>query len=246
MALLETRGLTKRFGGLVAVNRVSLAVAEGEILGLVGPNGAGKTVFLNCVAGALRPDEGQVLFGDAEVTGSPAERMCHRGLARTFQMPQPFPAMTALDTVLVAAQFGARHDGIPPRQLARQCLAQVEFPHPETTLVSGLNTVELKRLDLARAIASRPKLLLLDELAAGLMTGQLKPLMEIIRRLRDGGISIIMVEHVMPTIMGLCDRLAVLRQGEKIADGETRAVARDPVVIEAYLGERHAADAAGH
>jgi branched-chain amino acid transport system ATP-binding protein len=112
--------------------------------------------------------------------------------------------------------------------------------------VSGLNTVELKRLDLARALASRPKLLLLDELAAGLMTGQLSPLMDIIRRVRDSGVTIIMVEHVMPTIMGLCDRLAVLRQGEKIADGPTREVARDPVVIEAYLGERHKRDAASH
>jgi len=138
MALLETHGLTKRFGGLVAVNRVSLSVSQGEILGLVGPNGAGKTVFLNCVAGMVRPDEGRVIFQGADTTGSAAERMCHHGLARTFQMPQPFPRMTALDTVLVAAQFGAPTDGTPPRELARQCLAQVEFPHPETTPVSGL------------------------------------------------------------------------------------------------------------
>ncbi len=246
MALLETHGLTKRFGGLIAVHRVSLKLEEGEILGLVGPNGAGKTVFLNCVAGHFRPDEGRVVLRGIDTTGSPAERLCHAGLARTFQMPQPFPRMTALETVLVAAQFGAPHNGVAARELARQCLTQVAFPHPETTPVSGLNTVELKRLDLARALASRPKVLLLDELAAGLMTGQLRPLMEIIRRIRDSGVSIIMVEHVMPTIMGLCDRLAVLRQGEKIADGPTRDVARDPVVIEAYLGEKHSTDAAGH
>ncbi len=246
MALLETHGLTKRFGGLVAVNRVSLGVNQGEILGLVGPNGAGKTVFLNCIAGMLRPDDGRVSFQGADTTGATAERMCHLGLARTFQMPQPFPRMTALDTVLVAAQFGAPGNGMAPRELARRCLVQVAFPHPETTPVSGLNTVELKRLDLARALASRPTLLLLDELAAGLMTGQLSPLMDIIRRVRDSGVTIIMVEHVMPTIMGLCDRLAVLRQGEKIADGPTREVARDPVVIEAYLGERHKRDAASH
>jgi branched-chain amino acid transport system ATP-binding protein len=246
MALLETQGLTKRFGGLVAVNRVSLSVDEGEILGLVGPNGAGKTVFLNCIAGMLRPDDGRVLFQGNDATGSAAERMCHMGLARTFQMPQPFPRMTALDTVLVAAQFGASGNGLAPRELARQCLEQVAFPHPESTPVSGLNTVELKRLDLARALASRPKLLLLDELAAGLMTGQLGPLMDIIRRVRDSGVTIIMVEHVMPTIMGLCSRLAVLRQGEKIADGPTQDVARDPAVIEAYLGAKRSADAAGH
>ncbi len=246
MTILETHGLTKRFGGLVAVNRVSLSVNEGEILGLVGPNGAGKTVFLNCVAGMVRPDEGRVAFQGQDATGSAAERMCHLGLARTFQMPQPFPRMTALDTVLVAAQFGAPSDGASPRERARLCLEQVAFPYPATTLVSGLNTVELKRLDLARALASQPKLLLLDELAAGLMTGQLGPLMDIIRRVRDSGVSIIMVEHVMPTIMGLCSRLAVLRQGEKIADGPTREVARDPAVIEAYLGEKHSTDAAGH
>lgn len=244
--LLETHGLTKRFGGLVAVNRVSLSANDGEILGLVGPNGAGKTVFLNCLAGMLRPDEGRVVFHGADTTGWAAERMCHLGLARTFQMPQPFPRMTALDSVLVAAQFGAPANGMAPLERARQCLTLVAFPHPETTPVSGLNTVELKRLDLARALASRPTLLLLDELAAGLMTGQLGVLMEIIRRVRDSGVTIIMVEHVMPTIMGLCDRLAVLRQGEKIADGPTREVARDPAVIEAYLGEKHSGDAAGH
>jgi branched-chain amino acid transport system ATP-binding protein len=246
VALLETHDLTKRFGGLLAVNRVSLSLEEGEILGLVGPNGAGKSVFLSCVAGALRPDEGRVVFHGVDTTGSTADRMCHQGLARTFQMPQPFPRMTALETVMVAAQFGAPQNGMAAGELARQCLNQVEFPHPGATPVSGLNTVELKRLDLARALASRPKVLLFDELAAGLMTGQLRPLMDIIRRIRDGGVSIIMVEHVMPTIMGLTSRLAVLRQGEKIADGPTRDVARDPAVIEAYLGEKHAADAAGH
>lgn len=203
-------------------------------------------MFLNTVAGAFRPDDGRVIFRGQDVTGAPAERMCHLGLARTFQMPQPFPRMTAFETVLVAAQFGAARDGLAPAELARRCLMQVAFPHAESTPVSGLNTVELKRLDLARALASRPKLLLLDELAAGLMTGQLGAFMEIIRGIRDSGVAIIMVEHVLPTIMGLCTRLAVLRQGEKIADGPTREVARDPAVIEAYLGEKHSANAADH
>ncbi|TMF11137.1 MAG: ABC transporter ATP-binding protein [Chloroflexi bacterium] len=238
MAILQSRQLTKRFGGLVAVNRVSLAVEEGSIFGLVGPNGAGKSVFLNCVAGAQRPDDGRVIFRDQDTTGSPAERLCHLGLSRTFQIPQPFPRMTAIDTVLVAAHFGSPTDGVPPLEQARRSLRFVDFPHPEGTPVSGLNTVELKRLDLARALASRPKLLLLDELAAGLMTGQLGALEDILRKIRDSGVTIIMVEHVIRTILGLCDRLAVLRQGEKIADGPTREVAGDPAVIEAYLGQR--------
>jgi branched-chain amino acid transport system ATP-binding protein len=239
VAILTTRQLTKRFGGLVAVNRVSLTVEEGSIFGLVGPNGAGKSVFLNCVAGALRPDDGRVVFRDQDTTGSQAERLCHLGLSRTFQIPQPFPRMTAIDTVLVAAYFGSPSDGLPPLEVARQSLRFVEFPHPENTPVSGLNTVELKRLDLARALASKPKLLLLDELAAGLMTGQLGALEDVLRKIRDSGVTIIMVEHVIRTILGLCDRLAVLRQGEKIADGPTKDVAGDPAVIEAYLGERH-------
>ena len=150
MAILQSRQLTKRFGGLVAVNRVSLAVEEGSIFGLVGPNGAGKSVFLNCVAGAQRPDDGRVIFRDQDTTGSPAERLCHLGLSRTFQIPQPFPRMTAIDTVLVAAHFGSPTDGVPPLEQARRSLRFVDFPHPEGTPVSGLNTVELKRLDLCR------------------------------------------------------------------------------------------------
>lgn len=239
--ILETQGLVKRFGGLVAVNEVSLAVEEGEIFGLVGPNGAGKTVLINCIAGSLRPDGGRVFFRGADTTGWTPERKCRLGLSRTFQIPQPFPRLSALENVLVAAQFGAprgaRRDALAR---ARECLALVEFSRGEDAPASGLNTVELKRLDLARALASVPRLLLLDELAAGLMTGQLGELMRVIRRVRETGVTIVMVEHIMPTILGLCERLAVLHYGVKLADGPTREVARDPRVIDAYLGERRA------
>jgi branched-chain amino acid transport system ATP-binding protein len=242
MPLLETRDLAKRFGGLVAVSRVSLSVEEGEIYGLVGPNGAGKSVLLGCISGALRPNDGAVLFRGAETTGWSAERMCRFGLARTFQIPQPFPRLSVLENVLVSAQFGGPPGSAEdPVAVARECLAFVRFPRAEDTPALGLNTVELKRLDLARALASRPALLLLDELAAGLMTGQLDELMDILRAVRERGVTIVMVEHVMRTILGLCDRLAVLHYGEKIADGPTREVARDPRVVDAYLGERHVA-----
>jgi branched-chain amino acid transport system ATP-binding protein len=238
VSILEINGVTKRFGGLVAVNDVSLSVDEAEIYGLIGPNGAGKSVLLNCIAGASRPDEGRIIFAGHDTTGWSPERMCHAGLARTFQIPRPFPRMTALETVLVAAEFGAARGSRSVLHEAHRGLERVAFPHADATRVVELNAVDLKRLDLARALASRPSLLLLDELAAGLMTGQLGGLMSVIRDIRASGVAVIMVEHVLPTILGLCDRLAVLDFGKKIADGSTDEVANDEGVVDAYLGGR--------
>jgi branched-chain amino acid transport system ATP-binding protein len=237
MNILETEQLTKRFGGLVAVDRISMHVEPGEILGLIGPNGAGKTTFLNAIAGLGPPSAGTVRLMGEDTTGFSPEQMCHRGLSRTFQIPRPFPKMTVLENVMVAAAFGSpekkRRDAVGH---SRGWLEFVEFSQPADTLSETLNTVQLKRIDLARALAGDPRLLLLDELASGLTEGELAELMGIIRKIREKGITIIMVEHIMQMIMGLCDRLVVIHFGNKIAEGPTQEVARDPKVAEAYLG----------
>lgn len=237
MNVLEAKDVTKQFGGLVAVNRVSIHIEEGEILGLIGPNGAGKTTLLNTIAGLDPPTSGSINFLGEATAGFTPEMMCHRGLSRTFQIPRPFPKMTVLENVMVASVFGNRDKKmVDPISHSRKLLDFVEFSMTEDILSENLNTVQLKRIDLARALASNPKLLLLDELASGLTEGELADLMTIIRKTRKMGITIIMVEHIMHVIMNLCDRLAVLQFGNKIAEGPTQEVARDPKVAEAYLG----------
>ena len=234
--VIETKNLTKRFGGLVAVNDVSMQVREGDITGLIGPNGAGKTTLLNALAGLNNADSGvKYVFGE-ETTQYPPQAMCHKGLSRTFQIPQPFPKLTALQNVMVSAVFGNAKRLKNPIGQAYDQLRFVEFPMSFDTPSEQLNTVQLKRLDLARALASNPKVILLDELACGLSERELEPMMGIIRKIKDRGISILMVEHIMDVIMGLCDRLVVINFGNKIAEGPTKEVARDPAVIEAYLG----------
>ncbi|MEW5725060.1 MAG: ABC transporter ATP-binding protein [Thermodesulfobacteriota bacterium] len=236
---LETRSLSKQYDGLRAVTDVSMQVKVGEIVGLIGPNGAGKTTFINAIAGLAPPTSGSVLLFGEDATGLRPEEMCHRGLSRTFQIPRPFPKMTALENVMVASVFGRadRRAGDAVRR-AREQLERVGFPLDENVRSAKLNVVQLKRLDLARALASSPRLLLLDELASGLTGAELTDLMHIIRRIRDSGVTILMVEHIMRVIMDLCDRLVVLHFGNKIAEGPTLEVAGDPKVAEAYLGRR--------
>jgi branched-chain amino acid transport system ATP-binding protein len=238
MSLIELNGVTKRFGGLTAVNDVTFNVEAGEIFGLIGPNGAGKSTLLSCLAGDLRPNAGTVHFDGRDTTGLPADRMCRLGLGRTFQIPRPFPQLTVFENVLVAATFGdPRIHGDDVTARAIEMLDYVEFPRPVTTIASQLNAVQLKRLDLARALASKPKLLLLDELAAGLTSGELASMAALLRRIRGDGVTILMVEHVMRLILQLCDRLSVLQYGEMIAHGDAASVARDERVREAYLGQ---------
>jgi len=237
---LELQNITKRFGGTLALDGVSLAVERGQILGLIGPNGAGKSTLLNIISGALKPDAGGIRYEQEDILGLSSDRRCRKGMARTFQISQLFPKLTVLENVMVAATFGTRKDGRESSQRrARRALSFVEFPVSEEILAEDLNTVQLKRLDLARALASDPSLLLLDEIAAGLTPAELMKLIDLIRLMRDQGITIVIVEHLMRMIIKLCDRIVVLHYGKKIAEGAAEEICQDSRVAEAYLGENY-------
>jgi len=237
-SILHTEQTTKRFGGLTAVNCVCMDVMEGQIYGLIGPNGAGKTTFLNCIAGIYPPSSGKVFFLGEETTGASADVMCRMGMSRTFQISRPFPKLTVQENVMVGAVFGAAGNGHrSAEQRAREALEFVEFPMAGDVPAGRLNTVQLKRLDLARALACNPQLLLLDELAAGLTPGELDDMMDILRAIRDRGMTIIVVEHIMRVIQGICDRVMVVEYGTQIAEGTPDEVLENPKVIKAYLGD---------
>ena len=235
MALLEVERLTKGFGGVLAVSDVSLTLEAGELLGVMGPNGSGKTTLFNLIAGALRPDRGRIRFQGHDIAGLSPHRVCARGVARTFQLVRPFAGLSALDNVRVGCLYGRRR-GAGARTEALRLLALVGLEDRAATPAAALTLMDRKRLELARALATGPDLLLLDEFMAGLNPTETAAAMGLIRRLVADGLSVLMVEHIVWALMDLARRIVVLSAGEKIADGPPAAVAADPRVVDVYLG----------
>jgi branched-chain amino acid transport system ATP-binding protein len=241
--ILQVTGVTKRFGGLQALGRVTFDLPEGQILGLIGPNGAGKTTLFNVINGVYAPDEGRVIFQGDDVTGKKPYDLARRGLARTHQIVRPLNDLTVLENVMVGACFGREGKSLAEAgSTADEVLAFVGLAGRSDQLAGSLNVAQKKRLEMARALASRPYLLLLDEVLAGLNPAEIGTMVETIREIRDQGVTIIMIEHVMRALMNVSDRILVLDYGQQIAEGTPDEIANNEKVIQAYLGDPHLAE----
>lgn len=238
-SILSVNGLTKRFGGLIAVNNLTFDVEEGEFLGLIGPNGAGKTTVFNLISGFEKPTGGTITLKRRTINGLPPHEIAKLGISRTFQIPQPFPNMTVLQNLLVATMYGA---GLKKNQAdveAKEMLNTVGLADKGFWLAKDLTMIDLRKLELARALCNKPQLLLVDEAAAGLAHDEIPKILDILRNIHETGVTIIMVEHVMSVIMKIADRILVMYEGRKLAEGKPREIIRNQEVVEAYFGARY-------
>lgn len=236
--ILQVENVTKTFGGLAAVKNVSFGVEQGEILGLIGPNGAGKTTLFAVISGFYRPDDGRVALAGQPISHLKAYDVCRRGLVRTFQVVKPFGNLSVLQNVMVGSFLPTADPG-EARERALEVLEFVGLADQQDKVAKSLTISDRKRLEVARALATRPRIMLLDEVMAGLNATELNEMLGLIKRIREGGVTLLVIEHIMAAIMTVSERIIVLHHGEKIAEGSPQEVARDKRVIDAYLGEEY-------